>query len=545
VDKKPCNVPLTRELAQRSSQTEESSPLRRPVFRRFYVGALCTALGYTMQATISAWLMATLTPSELMVALVQSASTIPSLLFGLLAGTLADLIGRRYMILGSQVVLSSATFVLGLAATNGVIEPLSLLLLTFISGTGFAFYQPAQQAAINDLVTRSELARGVALSGIAFHLSRAVGPAMAGAAAASISSGHMMLGVALLFLPMLFFTMRPVIEETAAARTGREKLMPGVVAGLRFTRHSTTVRGLVLRGGGFAVCAASFWALLPVVARDHLHMGPGGFGLLSAAFGVGAVVAAIFLPALLVRVPMIKLIDIGTVLSAGATLTIALATNPSFVFLGAAGAGLAWVAAFSTMTTGIQSNVPNWVRSRAMAVYLVVVQGSLAFGSAIWGVVASEFGTRMALGCAALTMIVIRFLSRHLRVDLAQVADILPRDILADIKIAVEPLPEDGPVAIEVQYEIQVSDRNAFLSAIHALALTRRRNGATAWSVSQDLGHEERFVERYVVASWSDYQRLRSRMTMAEASLQDRVFALQKPDVSLKVLRLLEIKEPA
>ncbi|MCJ7838406.1 MAG: MFS transporter, partial [Burkholderiales bacterium] len=82
----------------------ETSPLRHVSFRRFYVGSVAVALGYTMQATVAAWLMATLTPSALMVALVQTASTAPSLLFGLLAGSLADIVDRRKIILVTQLI---------------------------------------------------------------------------------------------------------------------------------------------------------------------------------------------------------------------------------------------------------------------------------------------------------------------------------------------------------------------------------------------------------------------------------------------------------
>src|SRR5437773_7188829 len=96
---------MTARLASIPSRLLESSPLRHVPFRLFYFGSIGTALGYTMQATVAAWLMATLTPSALMVALVQSASTAPSLLFGLAAGTLADIIDRKKVIIATQTLL--------------------------------------------------------------------------------------------------------------------------------------------------------------------------------------------------------------------------------------------------------------------------------------------------------------------------------------------------------------------------------------------------------------------------------------------------------
>jgi MFS family permease len=110
------------------------SPLRHASFRLFYFGSIGVALGYTMQATVSAWLMATLTPSALMVALVQTASTVPTLLFGLPAGALADIVDRRRVILVTQIVLLVTTALIGVVTLAGAMGPVTLLLLTFVIG---------------------------------------------------------------------------------------------------------------------------------------------------------------------------------------------------------------------------------------------------------------------------------------------------------------------------------------------------------------------------------------------------------------------------
>src|SRR4249920_1197405 len=177
----------------------DDSPLRHATFRLFYLGSIGSALGYTMQATVAAWLMATLTPSALMVALVQTASTAPSLLFGLVAGTLADIVDRRRVVLFTQILLLASTVILAAATLAGMIGPVSLLLLTFLVGIGFTFYMPAQQALVNDLVPRMELPRAVALSAVAFNVARAVGPALAGAVAAWLGSGSAILVSSLAF----------------------------------------------------------------------------------------------------------------------------------------------------------------------------------------------------------------------------------------------------------------------------------------------------------------------------------------------------------
>jgi MFS family permease/quinol monooxygenase YgiN len=520
------------------SRSFASSPLRNAAFRNFYFGSIGAALGYTMQATISAWLMATLTTSALMVALVQSASTTPTLLFGFIAGTLADIVDRRRVILITQVLLFSASLLLGTAALIGVVGPMSLLFLTFLVGAGFTFYLPAQQASINEMVPRSELARAVALGSVAFNVARAVGPAAAGAVAAALSSGTALVVGAFFFVPM-FVAMRRTVPRELALPGVPERLLSGVMSGLRYVRHSAPMRALVVRNLAFSVCASAFWALLPVIARDQLGLGAGGFGLLSASFGIGAIVGAISIPGLLQRQTMNKVVTSGVQLWAVATLLVALTGITALALVGAFCAGMAWVYVLASLSAGTQSSAPAWVRARAVSMNLVATQGCLAIGSAVWGALASGVGTQWALGASAAAVIVLQWVYRRVRVEMGQEADVVPGVRLPELAIAAEPLPDDGPVLIQLEYRIDPDQRDAFLKAIQKVGPTRRRNGATSWRVFRDLGEEGRFVERYVIASWAEYVRLRARMTMADSRLQQRVAELQRADVPIRVSRLI------
>ena len=208
-----CAVPTR--VASLVSQLLGSSPLRHAPFRQFYIGSVGAALGYTTQTTVVAWLMATLTPSALMVALVQTASTAPALLLGLLAGALADLVDRRRVILVTQIILFATTAILGATTLLGAITPATLLAFTFVIGAGFTFYMPAQQASINDLVARVDVPRAVALGAVAWNAARAVGPALAGAAVAWLNSGSALLASALFFVVMIVAVQR--LEEPGAS----------------------------------------------------------------------------------------------------------------------------------------------------------------------------------------------------------------------------------------------------------------------------------------------------------------------------------------
>jgi MFS family permease len=535
---------VTARLPTLVSRSFASSPLANAAFRNFYIGSIGAALGYTMQATISAWLMATLTTSALIVALVQSASTAPTLLFGLFAGTLADIVDRRRVILVTQVLLFAATLMLGASALIGIVGPVSLLFLTFLVGAGFTFYLPAQQASINELVSRQDLSRAVALGSVAFNVARAVGPAAAGALAAAMSSGATLVLGAFFFVPM-FIAMRRAPLREAPLPGVPERLISGVMSGLRFVRHSASMRAFVLRNLTFSVCASAFWALLPVIARDQLGLGAGGFGLLSASFGIGAIIGAVSIPGLLSKQPMNTIVSQGGILWACAILIVALTGITALALLGAFCAGMAWVYVFATLSAGTQSSAPGWVRARAVSMNLVATQGCLAIGSAVWGAVANGVGTHWALGVSAVSVIALQWLYRRVRVEMGEEADVVPGARLPELAIASEPSPDDGPVLIQLEYRIDPANRDAFLKAIQKVGPTRRRNGATSWRVFRDLGEEGRFVERYVIASWAEYVRLRARMTMADSQLQQRAAALQRPGVPIRVSRFIGVTDAA
>jgi hypothetical protein len=173
---------------------------------------------------------------------------------------------------------------------------------------------------------------------------------------------------------------------------------------------------------------------------------------------------------------------------------------------------------------------------------LVVMQASLALGSVMWGWLASLTDLRTALCSSAGAMLVLLALTWKVRVRMGDEADVTPGMQLPDMGIAVEPLPDDGPVLIQVQYQIDPEKRDAFLRAIHRIEPIRRRNGATDWRVFRDLGEEGRFVERFILTSWAEYVRLRSRMTMTDQVAQDRVEAFLKPGVPIEVTRLISTR---
>jgi hypothetical protein len=301
------------------------------------------------------------------------------------------------------------------------------------------------------------------------------------------------------------------------------------------------MRSQILRNMTFCLSASALWALLPVIARDQLGMGAGGYGLLSGSFGIGAVGGALLIPGQLQKKTLNAVVNSGVLLWIVSTLLIA-ATDFTFMALvGACGSGMAWVSVLASLSAGTQSSAPAWVRARAVAMNLVAVQSSLAVGSVIWGTLASASDTRVALAAAAGALVVLHLLNRRIKVQMGTEADVTPSVQLPDLAIAVEPLPDDGPVLIQIEYQIAPEHGDAFLRAIHAVGTVRRRNGASSWRVFRDLGEDGRYVERFIVTSWAEYVRLRTRMTITDRKLQDRVEELQRKDVPIRISRLIGI----
>ncbi|HEU0202958.1 MAG TPA: MFS transporter, partial [Burkholderiaceae bacterium] len=416
----------------------------------------------------------------------------------------------------------------------------TLLALTFVIGAGLTLYLPAQAASINELVGREDLARAVALGAVAFNVARAVGPALAGGLAAWLGSGNALLASGLFFVLMIVAMFR--IEWPRQASRGLpETVFSGVLSGLRYARHSPAMRSLIVRTASFSLCASAFWALLPVIARDQLQLGAGGFGLLSAGFGSGAILGALSIPGLVQARSLNYVVNGAMLLWLGAIALLAATDIVALAIVSACLGGAAWVAVLAGLSAGTQSSAPGWVRARAVSVNLVVMQAGLAAGSALWGAVAATAGIRAALVASLATMLVLLALSRRARVAMGTEADVTPGAPLPELSIAVEPHPTDGPVLIQVGYRIDAANRAEFLHAIHAVEPARRRNGASSWRVYRDLAEDGHYIERFVIQSWAEYVRQRTRATMADRELDARIQRLQRADVPIHVSRLIGI----
>ena len=377
------------------------SPFRHRAFSLLWGAALISNIGSWMHDLAAGWLMTTLAPSPAMVALVQTATTLPVFLLALPAGTLADRVDKRRL----QIVVQAAMLVL--AATVGVLvlqgAMTSALLLSFTLGIGVctAILSPAWQSILPRLVPRDDLQPAVALHAVGMNVSRAIGPALAGLLIVTLGLAWPFFVNALSFVAVIAALLwwRPPVDTTTTHAP--VSFSAAMLQGLDQARSNRALQNTLLRSVLFYVFGSAYWALLPLIAREQLSGGAQLFGVLVGCIGAGAVAGALFLPRLRARAGLDGVVVAGTIGTALAIAGYALLRIPVLGMLASLLAGASWLACLSSLNVAAQLAVPDWVRARGMALYTAVFYGCLAVGSLIWGQVASHTGLSAALLIAA------------------------------------------------------------------------------------------------------------------------------------------------
>jgi MFS family permease len=507
--------------ADRPASPSALAPLARPVFRALWIAALVSNVGYWMQSVGAVWQIGTVSGSPALVALVQTATSLPIVLLALPSGAAADVLDRRRLLLTTQSWMLVSAAALCLVTVAGLASPAVVLTLTFLLGLGNAANAPAWQATIPELVGGRELSAAVALNSAGFNIGRAVGPAIGGliVAAAGPAAVFGLNAVSFLgVLAVLWRWRRPPRDDLGAG----EQVLGAIGAGVRYVRFAPLLRAVLVRTALFILPASALWALLPVVARGRLGLGATGFGLLLGALGIGSVAGAVALPRLRQAVPIDRRVVGATCVFALATVALATLGSPVLLWLAMVAAGMAWLAILTSLNVATQTAVPRWVRARALAVYLLVFQGGLAAGSALWGVVAGRLGERVALLAATASFGLGLLAALRWRLQGIGALDLTP-SVRPEPVTAIDPDPDDGPVLVLVRYRIDPARAEEFATAMRAVRRVRRRDGAYRWGVFEDVADPGCFVETYVVRSWAEHLRQHERFTAEDLSVRDRV----------------------
>jgi MFS family permease len=482
------------------------APLAHRMFRWLWLAQLGSNVGVWMQTVGAQWFLVEQSHSSALVAWVQTASLLPTLLLSLLAGVFADQFDRRVLLLVTNGAATVLAGILTAISYAGGLTPWGLLALTFLLGCASALTGPAWQAIQPELVPRNELASASALGSVTVNAARAIGPAIAGVIVAATGPSLVFLLNAVSFVLVLLalFVWR---RDRADASTGRERLWWSLTTGLRYVANGPVVRRILLRSALFAFPASALWSLLPDAARDPLHLSAGGYGLLLGLLGVGSLVGVALMPTIRRRLhPSITLAGSAVVFGLG---TLATVLWPLWVVLPLLLlSGIAWIGTLTTLNADMQLTLPAWVRARGMAVYLLVFMGAQAIGSFIWGALSSwtSTGTTLIIAAALLALCAASVAVLPLKPETGT----LDRDIvglcLPAPMLVFDPEPTDGPVLVTRSYRVPAERSGDFAAAMAFVEQTQRRVGAGSWRLYRSGERPEEFREEFTLRSWSEYQ---------------------------------------
>jgi len=501
------------------------APFEHRAFALFWWASLASSFGSMIQTVGASWLMATIAPTPDQVALVQTANALPFFCLSLLAGALADTRDRRAIMLVSQVLALLASAALAGVVLVGTITPSALLTLTFLIGCGAALFAPAWQASIGDQVPSTQIAPAVMANAAGFNLARSVGPAIGGVIVAALGAAAAFVINAVSYFGIIATLVwwRP---KRPRSELPPEPLGTAIGAGLRYVGLSPHLLAILLRCVLYTIPIVAVLALMPIVARDLLGGGAPTFGILLGGFGVGAMLGALSGTTLRHRLTSDMLLRVLSALACVAMIGIGQSRWAALTLLAHVLAGAVWTGAFANFNIAIQLSSPRWVMGRMLATYQTVAFASMALGSWWWGEFASVAGVREALTVAGAAALVSLAAARWLPVSVARLGDLDPRARVELSPPSVEIHSASGPIVVVIEYRVPPGNALEFAATINEVGRIRRRGGARAWSICQDIDAVELWVERFECPTWLDFLRWRTRPTQSDQVARERLLRL-------------------
>ncbi len=515
------------------------APLRHETYRTIWFASLVSNFGGLIQAVGAAWMMTTITPSEDMVALVQTSTALPIMLFSLVSGALADSFDRRRVMLTAQFFMLAVSALLSISAYFGWLSPWLLLFFTFLIGCGTALNNPSWQASVGDMVPRADLPGAVTLNSVGFNITRSVGPAIGGVIVAAAGAAAAFAVNTLSYFALIYALIRWK-PSLPASTLPRETLGSAVFAGLRYVSMSPNLQKVLLRGLIFGISASSILALLPIVAIDLVVGGPLTYGLMLGSFGIGAIGGAMLNDRLRERFSSETIVRISF---AGFALSAMVAAFSPITALTCAGlviSGACWVLALSLFNTIVQLSTPRWVVGRALSLYQTVTFGGIAGGSWLWGVAADRYGVSDTLLISAVVMLFGIVVGLRFAMPAFASLNLDPLNRFIEPALNLDITPRSGPIVVQIDYEIADADVPEFLALMGERRRIRIRDGARNWALMRDLEKPGRWTETYHTPTWVEYIRHNQRRTQADADNIERLRALHQGEQLPQVHRLIE-----
>jgi MFS family permease len=507
-------------------------PLRNGTFRHLWLASVVGWLGTWLQNTGAGWLMTSLDPQPLVVAMVQAATIMPVFLLALPGGALADIVDRRIFLLGTQTWTILAASLLAILTLCHLMTAFWLLVLTFAIGIGSALTAPAWSAIVPELVPREDMVQAIALNGIGYNLTRAVGPAIAGflILLGGSSLAFSMYAVSILAVISALFVWR---RERRFTGLPREHFVSAMRAGMRFVRNTPAIQAAMIRTASYSIPASAPWALLPLFVRRDLDLGPGMYGVILGMMGVGGVTSGMLLPVVRGKLSRGATVAGCTLLSCAGMAVVGLSRHWIPASFGMLLFGLGWTSAFATIQAAAQLVCPPWVRARALSIYQLAQNGALTIGSFGWGWLGGQVGIPYTFLSASVVGLLLMVVARMFSIEAIVRAKSLTVEQPAPMPEAAAPefVPllrnARGRIMEMAYYRVEPLQRVEFLKLMDELHHVRGRAGAVFWQVYEDVAHPEGWVEVWSMESWTEHLRETIRLSEDDRRLLTAVAVFQ------------------
>ena len=497
------------------------TPFAHSVFRAIWIAGLVSNVGTWMQNVAGVWLVTALTASATLVALMQTATSLPAFLLSMPGGVLADLVDRRRLLLFTQGFMALVAMGLGALTLAGGISAYGVLGFTFLLGMGAALNLPIWQSIVTELVPRPAVPSAITLNGVSNNIARAIGPAIGGLIIAYYSPGWVFVLNGVSFLgtwAVVYFWKRQPIATNGPA----ENFIGALRAGMRYVQYSPAIYGVLVRTFAFSFGASAMWALTSVVVKQ-LHLNAGHYGATLSWLGAGAVTGAVLMGRAGPRLSFNQRVLLGVLAFVGTNLALALVSQIYVLYAVMFVSGIAWLLVMTSFSTTVQLSVPKWVQARVISVYMLVFQAGLSVGSLVWGELADHLSLQTSLLAAAGWMLASTLLAFPFPMRSAEGLNLDPAEHWPAPETEGPIDPDDGPVLVMIEYQVVPSDWAAFHEAAEQLTRLRLRDGALRAGVFADVAVPTRISEFFYVATWGEHQRQHHRFTREDQVVEARV----------------------
>jgi len=393
---------MTEPTSNRGRRLRTFAALRHRNYRLFFAGQLISVTGTWMQNMALSYLTYHLTNSAFLLGLISTIGSLPMLLFALPGGVLADRVEKRRILLFTQSSVMVLAFILAALTGAHWIRVWQIALIAALAGTAMAADMPTRQAFVIEMVDRRDLMNAIALNSSIFNSARIAGPSIAGILYGIVGPAWCFFANGVSFIAVLIGLLLMRFPPRARRQITTSPFADAL-DGLRHLRQNRTVLGIAIWLGVFSIFGWSYAVLMPIFARDVLHMGPIGLGYLMTATGAGALIGALSVATLSsYNIPRPTLLFAGAFMLAAALIGFSFSRTFWLSAPLLALAGMGGVTFTSTANTTIQVSVPDELRGRMMGVWGVVFAGSAPLGSLQAGTMAQYLGAPTAVLIGAL-----------------------------------------------------------------------------------------------------------------------------------------------